>query len=162
MTTTKEQEFQAFCNQFQYFSFNQLELDKDGNIVNIDSLLPDHTIPPEVPIVYHEDVDGVLINPDGNVVEIHDDHFYVHIANQDTKSNSLIHIYLELFAFSVGCSEAWFDAMLRIDNERIELANNIQQCDKNGHWADINICFHYDMELVTLSECLEWLNNNCD
>lgn len=160
---TKEQEFNAFCNQFQYFNYDQLELDKDGTIINIDSLLPNNSIPPEVPIVYHEsiDVEGVFINPDGNIVEVHCNHFYAHLANDDIASNSLIHIYLQLFAFSVGCSEAWFNAMLRLDNERLELTNNIQQCDKNGHWADINIDFP-EMELVTLSECLEWLDNNCD
>ena len=159
---TTQQKFQAFCDEFKYFSANELDLNDDGTIINLDSLIPNNQIPIETAIVYHpEKITGVFIHSDGYVFElINAEYFYAHIANADIKSASIVEIFLELFAFVEGCAQLWLDAMIRLDNERIFLLKNIQNCDKNGSWFD-PILEYPDMNVVSLEDCLEWINNNC-
>ena len=176
-TKTTKQRFHEFCHKFKHFRIDELDLNDENTVVNIKALVPTCLkLFADAATVYHpEETTSVFIHPDGHIFElVNGEHFCLHRFSRFhpnlspfLKSKSIIRIFLELFAYAEGCSELWLDAMIRLDNERIELLTNIQECDKNGSWLD-PILLHQlagleypHMDIATLDDCLEWINNNC-
>ena len=85
--------------------------------------------------------------------------FRVQQYNRIITSKSLEHLLLEVFSEVQGCSQAWFDQMLRLDCERCFNLENIQACEPNNQWTDLSQQFYNDCPVVTMEEVWQYFEN---